>query len=71
LTNSLPGSFDTSLSSVAITASTDSSISDSMLNQVAASGLTYEFDIFLQYNDIPNLSMVVVTWPTAWILDCT
>jgi hypothetical protein len=71
LTNSLPGSFDTSLSSVAITASTDSSISDSMLNQVAASGLTYEFDIFLQYNDIPNLSMVVVTWPSAWILDCT
>jgi len=45
--NSLPGSFDTSLSSVAITASSDSSISDSMLNQVAASGLTYEFDIFL------------------------
>jgi hypothetical protein len=54
LTNTLPGSFDESLSSLAITASTDSSITNSMLNQVAATGLTYEFDVFLVSNDIPK-----------------
>ena len=42
-----------------------------MLNQVAASGLTYEFDIFLLYNDIPNESYVAVKWPDAWIIDCS
>lgn len=33
--------------------------------------LTYEFYVELNMNDIPHESIVYVTWPTGWNLDCT
>lgn len=66
--NQLPGPFSDS-STVTIIASGDSSVTD--YYQVASADLSYEFDIYLLYNDVPNYSKFVVTWPSAWSLDCS
>ena len=39
--------------------------------QVGAIGLIYEFDVYLQFNDIPNKSKFRITWPETWTLDCS
>ena len=31
---------------------------------------TYSFRVELAYNDIPLHSLIVITWPTDWDLDC-
>lgn len=70
--NTLAGAFNDvspSESKVTIAYSHDSTVTD--LYQVGAEQLSYEFDVYLKYNDIPNDSKFVVTWPTAWSIDCT
>ena len=31
---------------------------------------TYSFHVELLYNDIPRHSLIVITWPSNWILNC-
>ena len=47
---------------------TDPAVDEYMVSEKL---LTYEFYVELKMNDIPHESIVYVTWPTGWNLDCT
>jgi hypothetical protein len=38
---------------------------------VSMTDMTYFFHVELLYNDIPTTSVIEVTWPTNWELDCS
>ena len=38
---------------------------------ISATDVIYQFELYTQFNDIPNYSMITIGWPQDWTLDCS